>query len=93
MLYYIALRYFGQTWKSYRSFFNLNAKGYMTFVSIYCHFSISIMSTKPYLYLICEKKVKSKSELIRHFHVYNGCLYLIPPYKSVQHKSHNKKMP
>ncbi len=75
------------------SLLNLNAKGYTAFVSIYHHFSPSIMSTKLYLCPVCGKKVKSTSGLTRHLHSCNGHLYpkVQPPHKPPRHKSHNKE--
>ena len=40
---------------------------------------------------ICEKEVKSISEIIRHLNTYKGHLYLKPLYKLLQYKSYNKK--
>ncbi len=93
MLCHIALKYFGQIWKSHRNLFNLNAKRYTIFVSIYHHFLLSIISTKLYLYLICGKGMKSISGVTRHLNACKGHLYPTsqPPHKSPQHKSHNKE--
>ncbi len=60
---------------------------------IYHHFSFSIISTKPYLCPICEKRVKSKSKLTKHLNACKGHLYLKPqcPHKPPRYKSDNEE--
>ena len=48
------------------------------------------MSTKPYLCLICEKRVKFTSRLTRHLNAYKSHLYLKLSHEPLRHKSHNK---
>ena len=74
-----------------RSFLNPNTKRYTAFILIYCHFSFSIMSIKPYLCPIYRKEVKSTSELSRHFNAYKSHFYLKAPHELLQYKSYNKK--
>lgn len=88
MVYYIALRYF---FNKHKCSFNLNAKRYTIFISIYCHFLLSIISIKLYLCSIYRKRVKSISRLTKHLNACKGHHYLKLPHKPLQHKSYNKK--
>ena len=49
------------------------------------------MSTKPYLYLICEKEVKSTSGPTKYLNICKGYFYSKLSHEPLQHKSHNKK--
>ncbi len=91
MLYHIALKYLGQIWNLHESPFNLNAKEYTAFMSIYSHFSPSIMSSKPYACPICGKRAKSINKLTRYLNTCKSRFYLKLSHKPLQHKSHNKK--
>lgn len=91
ILYHIAIRYFEQIWKSCRSSFNLNIKGYTTFVLIYHYFLLPIMSTKSYLYLIYRKKLRSTRKPTRHRNTCKSHFYLKFPYQSCLRKSNDKE--
>ncbi len=75
----------------HRNFLNLNIKEYTTFVSIYCHFSSSIISSKLYLYPICRIEMKYISRFTKHLNSYKSHFYLKLSYEPLQHKYHNEK--
>ena len=62
-------------------------------MSIYHHFSPSIISTKPYVYSICRKKLKSTSGLTKYLNTSKShlCAKFQLPQKPLWNKSYNKK--